>query len=233
MDGRLGSHDSDSILTAEISKTGEVTYDRINCYDPDDVERHHDVLSGKGNSHTVSTRILVIEDLSPGAIEALGTGFRLDPHIFYFHLGFDTRRSAMMDLVDAVHENRIPVTWCMPSHTPENFISVPLPYDLKPLHVRKLEGRLREDSTYSRQAYRPIAQIPNKEQDWEPPQRSFHRLSLVFPGTTDIETSEHNLNLPSSLTLLTLVSHNFSIPYVEASFAEETQLPTMFPHEHS
>ncbi len=194
IDGRLGSHDSDSILVAEILTTGEITYNQIDCYDPVDMESHHDMLSGKGDKQIVSARVLVIEDLSPGAIEALGTGFHLDPHIFYFHLGFDTRRSAMADLVDAVNENNIPVTWCMPSHAPDNFISVPVPCDLKPLSVRKLESGLQEDSTYSRQAYRPIAQIPGKEQDWEPPQRAFHRLSLVFPES-EIETSEYHYSL--------------------------------------
>ncbi|KAF2266538.1 hypothetical protein CC78DRAFT_578251 [Lojkania enalia] len=157
MEGRLGSHDSDSILVAEVSTTGDVTYDRIDCYDLDDLHLHQDMLSGNGNQQAVSARILAIEDLSPGAIEALGTGFNLDPHVFYFHLGFDTRRSAMANLVDPVSENTIPVTWCMPNHAPNNFISVPVPCDLKPLSARKLESSLREDRTYSRQAYRPLA----------------------------------------------------------------------------
>lgn len=188
--GRLGSHDSDSILAAEISSAGETTYHRIDCYDPTDVESYRDILSGKGDKQAVTARILVVEDLSPAAIEALGTGFNLDPHVFYFHLGFDTRRSAMADLVDAANENDIPVTWCMPSHAPDGFISVPVPCDLKPRRVRKLECGLQEDSTYSRQSYRPIAEVSSEDQAWDPPQRAFHRLSLAFPKS-DIETGKY------------------------------------------
>ncbi|OBT74293.1 hypothetical protein VF21_07382 [Pseudogymnoascus sp. 05NY08] len=182
-DGLLGSHDSDSILAAEILKTGEISYNQIDCYNPADVESHSDILCGKGDKQTVSARIIVIEDLSPAAIEVLGTRFHLDPHMFYFHLGFDTKRSAMANLVDASNENKIPVTWCMPRHFPENFISVPMPCDLKPMSALKLESGLKEDLTYSRQAHRQIAQIPGKEREWDPPQRAFHRISLIFPKT--------------------------------------------------
>ncbi len=95
----------------------------------------------------------------------------------------------MRDLVDAANENEIPVTWCMPGHAPDNFISVSVPCDLKPLTNRKLEGGLKGDLAYSRQVYHPIARIRGKDQDWEPPQRAFYRLSLISPEAT-IETGK-------------------------------------------
>ncbi|OBT91041.1 hypothetical protein VE02_00131 [Pseudogymnoascus sp. 03VT05] len=151
-DGLLASHDSDSILAAKILKTGEVS---------------------KGDKQIVSARIIVIEDLSPAAIEVLGTSFHLDPHMVYFHLGFGTRRSAMANLVDASNENKIPVTWCMPRHSPENFISVPMPCHLKPMSALQLESGLKEDLTYSRQAYRQIAQIPARRESGILPRELF------------------------------------------------------------
>lgn len=187
--GQLGSDDSNSILAAEVSTSGDIVLHRINCYDHNELERYHDILTGAGESADVLARVLVIEDLSPAAIEILGAGFHLDPHVFYFHLGFDTRRSAMMDLIDPKRESSIPVTWCMPSHAPENFLSVPLPCDLKPSNARRHQKDLPAAMTYSRQAYRPITDFPGPRENWDPSQRAFHRLSLVFPPTK-IETSK-------------------------------------------
>ncbi len=62
--GQLGSHDSDSILAAEVSTAG-VTYTRISCYDPNDIEPHRDMLSGKGDTQKIRARVLVVEDVSP------------------------------------------------------------------------------------------------------------------------------------------------------------------------
>ncbi|RMJ22918.1 hypothetical protein PHISP_06203 [Aspergillus sp. HF37] len=178
--GQLGSHDSNSILAAEITNS-DMAVHRINCYDSNEVDRYHEMLTGTGDTSVVRSRILVIEDLSPAAIELLGTRFNLDPHVFYFHLGFDTRRSAMVDLIDPKRENSIPVTWCMPGHVPENFISVPLPCDLKPFDARRAQGGLPMTLTYSRQAYRAITTLLEPQDNWDPPQRAFHRLSLICP----------------------------------------------------
>ena len=54
-DRRLGSHDSDSILAAEISSAGETTYHRIDCYDHADVESYRDMLSRKIDPHRLHT----------------------------------------------------------------------------------------------------------------------------------------------------------------------------------
>ena len=125
----------------------------------------------------------------------------------------------------------------MLSHAPDNFISVPVPCDLKPLKTRKLEGGLREDSTYSRQAYQPIAQIAGKEQDWEPPRRAFHRLSLVFTEA-DIETSEYSRIIPLCLKIYRShitypISYHSSIPNVEATFANAIRHFAMATHGRS
>jgi hypothetical protein len=186
-DSRLGSFESDSILAVEFLRNGERQYTRIDCFDSDDIERHSSLLSGSGDNTSISSRILIVEDVSPGSIEALGNGFALDPHMFYYHLGFDTRRSAMLNLVSASSENAVPVTWCMPSHAPDDYISIPIPCDLKPACERNLSGGLREDCTYSRQTFREIAHIQGRENLWEPPERAFQRLSLIFPKT-NIET---------------------------------------------
>lgn len=106
--GNLGSHDSNSILAAEIIESNTVYYHRIDCYDPDDVSQHREILTGTGDRSTVRCRLLIVEDLSPAAIAILGSGFDLDPHVFYFHLGFDTRRSAMVDLIDPNRESAHP-----------------------------------------------------------------------------------------------------------------------------
>ena len=101
--GKLGSRDSNSILVAEkLMSTGDVGLHRINCYDNDDLERYREVLTGIGNTSAIHSRVLIIEDLSPAAIEILGASLNLDPRVFYFHLGFDTRRSAMVDLIDEI-----------------------------------------------------------------------------------------------------------------------------------
>jgi len=186
-DSRLGSFESDSILAVEFLRNGERQYTRIDCFDSDDIEQHSALLSGSGDKASIYARMLIVEDVSPGSIEALGNGFALDPHMFYYHLGFDTRRSAMLNLVSASSENAVPVTWCMPSHVPENYISIPIPCDLKPVCERSMASGLREDCTYSRQTFREIAHIEGKENLWEPPERAFQRLSLIFPKT-DIET---------------------------------------------
>jgi hypothetical protein len=67
------------------------------------------MLTGTGEASVVHSRVLIIEDLSPAAIEILGSGFDLDPHVFYFHLGFDTRRSAMVVLkgYDTAHRQYV------------------------------------------------------------------------------------------------------------------------------
>lgn len=212
--GQLGSHDSNSILAAEISRSGHVEFHRIDCYDHNDVALHHDMLNGTGESSFIMSRILVIEDLSPAAIEILGAGFNLDPHIFYFHLGFDTRRSAMVDLIDPKRESSIPVTWCMPSHAPENFISVPLPCDLKPFHARRLKNGLPMSMTYSRQAYRPITEFSQSHEDWDPPRRAFHRLSLVSTKT-EIETSTFSIGRIYLSICANRYSYHTSIPNME------------------
>lgn len=233
-DGLLGSHDSDSILAAEILRAGEISYNQINCYDPADVKLHADMLSGKGDKQAISARIIVVEDLSPAAIEILGTRFNLNPHVFYFHLGFDARRSAMANLVDASNENQIPVTWCMPRHSPDDFISVPMPCDLKPTSALKLESGLKEDYTYSRQAYRPIVQIPGKEGEWDPPRRAFHRISLVFPKG-EIETSKVLLLLILIFRdmILTYSSYNSGISYMEATIPNRTKRHPIASYERS
>ena len=188
--GNLGSHDSNSILAAEISQSDNVTYHRIDCYDPDDVAQHREILTGTGDGSSVRCRLLIIEDLSPAAIEILGSGFDLDPHIFYFHLGFDTRRSAMVDLIDPNRESTIPITWYMPSHAPEGLVSVPLPCDLKQFSARRVSKDLQVARTYSQQAYRPITTIPEPQESWDPPQRAFHRVSVISPTSTKIETGQ-------------------------------------------
>ena len=188
-EGQLGSHDSDSILSAEITKSGDVTIHRINTYDHRDLKHYSAMLTGTGDTSSVHSRVLIIEDLSPAAIEILGSGFNLDPHVFYFHLGFDTRRSAMVDLIDPLLEGSIPVTWCMPGHVPDDFISIPLPCDLKPFKSRMLKGGLPISRTYSRQVYRPITELHEPHEDWDPPQRAFHRVSVVS-SRTEIETSK-------------------------------------------
>ena len=187
--GQLGSHDSDSIIVAEICSNGDVLYDRIDCYDTADIDSHHEVLCGEGDAAKISSRILLVEDLSPSAIEALGTGFRLDPHVFYFHLGFDTRRSAMRDLVDPVRESMIPVTWYMPRHGPSDFVSVPIPCDLKSSLVCDSVPALSLDSTYARQTYSPLTKLSGSSKDWQAPYRAFHRLSMIF-GQSQIKTGK-------------------------------------------
>lgn len=58
----------------------------------------------------------------------------------------------MVNLIDPKRESSIPVTWCMPNHAPENFISVPLPCDLKPFNARRLQNGLPMAMTNPRQA---------------------------------------------------------------------------------
>jgi hypothetical protein len=188
----VGSQDSDSILVAELPSIGSPRFYQINAYDPDDIKKHEKMLSGKGDHHQLKSRLLLVEDLSPGAIEAIGAGFNLDPHVFYFHLGFDVRRSAMLDFADSRMEKRIPVQWYFPNHGPEDFVSVPLPCDLKPppSDTPSATGDIPVDKTYARQAYRPIAQLDG---EYEPAaRRGFHRISLAFTQT-QIKTSEYNL----------------------------------------
>lgn len=103
--------------------------------------------------------LIMMGHLAPATIELIGSSFNLDPHVFYFHLGFDTRRSAMVDIIDPHRESSIPVIWCMPGHAPDNFISVPLPCDLKPMSSRKPESGLPMSKTYIRQAYRRITDL--------------------------------------------------------------------------
>lgn len=103
--------------------------------------------------------LIIMGHLAPATIELIGSSFNLDPHVFYFHLGFDTRRSAMVDIIDPHRESSIPVIWCMPGHAPDNFISVPLPCDLKPISSRKPESGLPMSKTYIRQAYRRITDL--------------------------------------------------------------------------
>ena len=187
----VGSHDSNSILAVEIPINGDPSFHRIDAYDSNDVKAHADMLSGKGNPRLIKTRLLLVEDLSPGAIEAIGVGFSLDPHVFYFHLGFDTRRSAMLNLIGSTGESKVPITWYFPNHGPENFISVSIPCDLKPQigqqsEAANPEDRISADTTYARQAYRPISQVDTEHQTAA--KRAFHRISLAF-AKTQIKTS--------------------------------------------
>jgi hypothetical protein len=48
--------------------------------------------------------LIMMGHLAPATIELIGSSFNLDPHVFYFHLGFDTRRSAMVDLIPIVRD---------------------------------------------------------------------------------------------------------------------------------
>ena len=199
--GKLGSHNSNSILVAEIDKAGNVILHRINCYNKNNLEDHHDMLTGTGDPSEVRSRVLIIEDLSPAAIEILGSSLNLDPHVFYFHLGFDTRRSAMVDLIDPDREKLIPVNWYMPSHGPEKFFNIPLPCDLKPFNLRQLKSGLQMCTTYSQQAYWPIADLLQPQGNWDPPQRAFHRISVIFPQTK-IETGKfYSFSAPPVLKL--------------------------------
>lgn len=100
--------------------------------------------------------LIMMGHLAPATIELIGSSFNLDPPVFYFYLGFDTRRSAMVDIIDPHCESSIPVIWCMPGYALDNFISVPLPCDLKTMSSRKPESELPMSKTYIRQAYRRI-----------------------------------------------------------------------------
>jgi hypothetical protein len=68
-----------------------------------------------------------------------------------------------------------------------NYISIPVPCDLKPNSEPNLAHGLRKDSTYSRQIFREISEIKGKEDAWKAPKRAFQRLSLIFPKS-DVET---------------------------------------------
>jgi hypothetical protein len=181
-----GSHDSDSLLAAEVAHDGTVSFNSINIYNPEHVKAHEEILSGTGSPHIVKERLLLVEDVSPGAIAALGTGFNLNPHVFYFHLGFDTRGSAMQALIDPTSEGKVPVTWYFPNHGPENFFSIPLQCDLSPAAG---VGEAREDpldKTYCRQSYHPVSQVRSENQPAV--SRGFHRISVAF-AQTQIKTS--------------------------------------------
>ena len=174
------------------------------------------MLTGTREASVVHSRILIIEDLSPAAIELLGSRFGLDPHVFYFHLGFDTRHSAMVDLIDRRREGAIPVTWCMPGHAPDDFISVPLPCDLKPFTSRMLKRGLPMSNTYLRQTYRRITDLHEPYENWDPLQRAFHRLSVVS-ARTEIETGKFCRKLRvASQSPADCRSHRTSIPNLEA-----------------
>lgn len=49
-----------------MSRSGDIVLHRINCY--------HEILTGTGDSSDVLSRVLIIEDLSPAAVETLGAG---------------------------------------------------------------------------------------------------------------------------------------------------------------
>ena len=187
--GHLGSHDSDSILVMEAMGMYSTQYYRINCYDSEDVKKYQEVISRRGDPRSTKSRVIVVEDLSPAAIEVLGSSFNLDPHVFYHHLGFETRQSALAGLVDPEIEKSIPVAMCSASHVPVNFYSVPLPCDLKSTRqVGSIPG-LGPNTTYSRQVYQPMVRIEGSSKAWDPPQRAFHRLSIVIPDS-GIETGK-------------------------------------------
>lgn len=53
--------------------------------------------------------LIMMGRLAPAIIELIGSSFNLDPHVFYFRLGFDTMRSAMVDIIDPHRESSLPV----------------------------------------------------------------------------------------------------------------------------
>jgi len=76
-----GLPDSDNILIAESATDGAVSSDSVNLYDSDNVKCHVPAFFGTGSSKVVKPRVLFVEDLLPGAIEAIGAGFNLNPHV--------------------------------------------------------------------------------------------------------------------------------------------------------
>ncbi|KAG8428671.1 hypothetical protein J3459_002535 [Metarhizium acridum] len=72
---QLGSHDSNSILLAEVANSGNTTIHRIDCYDHNDLDHYRDVFTGHGDTSVIRSRILVLEDLAPATIELLGSSF--------------------------------------------------------------------------------------------------------------------------------------------------------------
>jgi hypothetical protein len=77
------------ILAAEIysDTTKSSTFHTIDVYDQKQVDAHNALFNGsKTHASHSSTRILIVPDLSPAAIELLGRNFDLDPFIFLKHL---------------------------------------------------------------------------------------------------------------------------------------------------
>ena len=54
----------------------------IDTEDDSQLIEHADILKGDGDSSTIASRLLILEDLCPRAVEVLGSNFDIDPRVF-------------------------------------------------------------------------------------------------------------------------------------------------------
>jgi hypothetical protein len=99
----------------------------INCTDSDALTRHSQILSGTGSLEDTAARYLVMDDFSPKAIEVLGNGLSLDPHVFLKHLHQSIEGCA----VENYHDFQNPLTGSARFVSPRHLSTGILPSTLR------------------------------------------------------------------------------------------------------